>query len=96
MSRALPLASSRAQITRAQDIFIMTRAWLPLDISPLKLASPTRLESEPRFANTWSRQLLLLPNWSAIKSSDKAKKMPIKSTNHYRWSIFKEKHENKL
>ena len=40
-------------IIRAQDIFIVTRAWLDLNVSPFKLALPTRLKSEPRFANTW-------------------------------------------
>ena len=47
-----------------KPIFIVTRAWLALEIthiSPLKLTSPKRLESEPRFANTQ----VLDPKWSS-------------------------------
>ena len=52
ISRASPQASSQVRITQAQAIFIMTRAWLALDISPLKLAFPMRIESEPGLADT--------------------------------------------
>ena len=43
MSRALPRASSRDQITWAQNIFILNRPRLALDIKPQVLALPTRL-----------------------------------------------------
>ena len=66
-----PWALSRAQITQAQDIFIVTWAQLALDISPLKLASLTRFKSKPWFFNTciskWplkEKQKALLLHWT--------------------------------
>ena len=47
MSHASPRALSQALITLAQDILVLTRAQLALDISALKLALPLRLKSEP-------------------------------------------------
>ena len=49
MSHASPQALSQAQF---KEVFILTRAQLALDIKPPILTSPTRLESEPRFADT--------------------------------------------
>ena len=38
----------------SRHLFIMTKAQLAFEIRHLKLAPPTRLESEPQFPHTWS------------------------------------------